>query len=54
MTTDLKLTNELVDWENTIAQTDPKEVAALDRRSHSKAWDIRLHISGERGCQWRP
>ena len=52
MTTDLKLTSELVDWENTIAQEGPNEAAAPDRRSHSKAWDIRLHIQENEDAIW--
>ncbi len=52
MTTDLRLTSELVDWQNTLAQTIPREPASPDRRSHSISWGIRLHIQENENAIW--
>lgn len=52
MTTNLKLTSELVDWQNALAQTTPKEPAAPEKRSHSISWDVRLHIQENENAIW--
>ncbi|MFW0772563.1 hypothetical protein ACLRGI_05290 [Paenarthrobacter nitroguajacolicus] len=52
MTTDLRLTSDLVDWQNALAQAGPKELAAPDKRSHSISWDFRLHIQEKEDTIW--